>query len=232
MYRYLEQLGTLLVLQIKPEEWGGEWIGTWSEWIFLIIPNSLSLPWLPRKWNSWCFAYKCIFLTLKQFFAPGGKRWVGDQKQLYLELMEDLEACFRVSSRVRGNKIMLLPCLVGTRKHKRWIHFSTWTFNPDYKVGWTEVGVSRQAGSRWGWVRLLKPTFCSHTKPSQSLPLIARSTFLYLHFILSDSKSLYKMWTQPLQCSIEGTELKHPSLYKRGKRFVPKPPSAIKSSLV
>ena len=73
---------------------------------------------------------------------------MGDQKQLYVELMEDLEAGFRVSSRVRGNKIMLLPCLVGTRKHKRWIHFSTWTSNPDYKVGRTEAGVSRQVGSR------------------------------------------------------------------------------------
>lgn len=60
---------------------------------------------------------------------------MGGQKLLYLELMEDLESGFRVSSRVRGNKIVLLLCLVGTRMDKRWLHFSTWTFTPDYKVG-------------------------------------------------------------------------------------------------
>ena len=96
-----------------------------------------------------------------------------------------------------GTRSCCSLALVGIRMRKRWMHFSTWTFAPDYKVGWTEADVSRQVGSRWGWARLLQLTFCSHTKPSQPLPLIARSTFLHLHFILSDSKGLSQMWTQP-----------------------------------
>lgn len=55
---------------------------------------------------------------------------------------------FRVSPRVRGNKIVLLPCLVGTGMHKRWMSFFTLTFATDYEVDWTEAGVSRQVGSR------------------------------------------------------------------------------------
>lgn len=59
-----------------------------------------------------------------------------------------LGSAFRISPRVTGNKIVLLPCLVGTGMHKRWMSFFTLTFATDYEVDWTEAGVSRQVGSR------------------------------------------------------------------------------------
>lgn len=82
-----------------------------------------------------CLQMSILYLEAGVLCAQEEKAVGGGQKQLYLELMEDLESGFRYHQESRGNKIVLLLCLVGTRMDKRWMHFSTWTFTPDYKVG-------------------------------------------------------------------------------------------------